>query len=121
MISAIAVYVDEIESGRSAPVAEQPGLDVFELQRLAQQRIVKKIDLPDGKIVGRAPIGVHPCEFFAGQRLVGVSDFDGSGRVRDGHVESLFPGFHATLRAEDYAGMNSFDMEAQRGRVAAGN
>ena len=51
--------IDEIQSRRGAPVAQQARLDVFQLQRLAKKRIFVEIDLPNGKIVGGAPIGVH--------------------------------------------------------------
>ena len=55
----IQVDVDEVETRRRAPVAEQPRLDVLARQRLLQQRIVVQIDLADRQIVGRPPVGVH--------------------------------------------------------------
>src|SRR5438552_974208 len=39
--------VDEVESGRGSEMPQQPGFYMFQLQRLAQQRIVVQIDLPD--------------------------------------------------------------------------
>ncbi len=63
----------KFKPGRGAPVAEQPRLDVLDLQRLAQERIRIQIDLADGKIVGRTPIGVDLAEFFCAKNLVGNS------------------------------------------------
>jgi hypothetical protein len=37
----IQMRVDEIESGRRAPVPEQARLDMFEFERLPQKRIVE--------------------------------------------------------------------------------
>ena len=42
------------------------GFDVLELERLAKERIVEQVDLPDGKIVRRAPVRVHAAEFVVG-------------------------------------------------------
>src|SRR6185437_4898756 len=38
----------------------QPRLDVLRTERFAQQRVLVEIDLPDGQVVGRAPVGVQP-------------------------------------------------------------
>src|SRR5690242_17191469 len=70
---AIQVNIDEVQTGSSAPVAEQARLDVFELERLPKQRIFVEIDLADGNVIGRAPIGVDLAEFFRGEKLVGNS------------------------------------------------
>jgi hypothetical protein len=56
---AVQMDVDEVLSGCGAPVPQKAWLDVFRLERLAQQRIVEKIDLADGQVVGGAPIGIH--------------------------------------------------------------
>ena len=50
--------VDEVLARRRSPVAEEHVLDVFGLERLAQERIVVKINLPDGEIIGGTPVGV---------------------------------------------------------------
>jgi len=42
---AVEVNVAEVLPRRRAPVAEQPRLDVLQLKRLAQQRIVEQVDL----------------------------------------------------------------------------
>ena len=54
----VEVGVDEVETGCRPPVTEQPGLDVLGRQRLAQQRVVQQVDLPDRQVVGRPPVGV---------------------------------------------------------------
>jgi hypothetical protein len=59
---AVEVDVDEVEPGRRAPVTEEPWLDVLPLERLAQQGVVHQVDLPDGEVVGRPPVGVHLLE-----------------------------------------------------------
>jgi len=71
---AIQVHVHEIEARRGAPMAKQPGLDVFALQRLAEQRVVIEIYLADGQVIGRAPVGVHPVQqaAFAIAALAGI-------------------------------------------------
>ena len=56
---AVQVRVEEVQPGRRAPVAEQPRLDVLEAQRLAQQRVVEQVDLPDRQVVRGAPVGVE--------------------------------------------------------------
>ena len=61
---AVQVYVDEVEPGCRAPVSEQAGFDVLQLERLLQQRVVVKIDLPDRKIVCGTPIGMEPVQMF---------------------------------------------------------
>ena len=60
----VEMHVDEVEAGRRAPMAEQARLDVFERQRLVEQRIVEQIDLPDRQIVRGAPVGIHQAELF---------------------------------------------------------
>ena len=56
---AVQVDVDEVQSGRGTPVAEEARFDVFEFERLFEERIVVEIDLADGEVVGGAPVGVH--------------------------------------------------------------
>ncbi len=55
---AIKMGIDEIESGRGTPMSEQPRLDVFRSQRLAQQGVVEQVDLPHRQIVGGTPVPV---------------------------------------------------------------
>ena len=51
----VEVDVDEIQSGRRAPMSEQAGFDVLALE----QRVVVQINLADGQIIGRPPIGIQ--------------------------------------------------------------
>ena len=64
----VEMHVKKIESRRRAPVPKQPRLDVLTLERFAQERIIEQIDLPDGEIIGRPPIGVHLGEQVGGKR-----------------------------------------------------
>ena len=54
--------IEKIETRGGAPVTQQAGLDVLQRQRSFEQRVVLQIDLPHGKIIRRAPIGVHLVE-----------------------------------------------------------
>jgi hypothetical protein len=51
------------------PIAEQARSDVRQLERLLQQWIVLEINLSDGEIVRRAPIGVYLAQRFRIQGL----------------------------------------------------
>ena len=68
----IEVGVDEVEARRGAPMAEQARLDVLFLERLAQQGIVEQVDLADGQIIGRAPVGVDERALGLRQRACGL-------------------------------------------------
>src|SRR5690606_24777664 len=46
----IQMSVDEIQTWRRAPMAEQTRFDVLRLQRLVQERIVEQINLADRQI-----------------------------------------------------------------------
>jgi hypothetical protein len=50
-------------------VAQQPRLDVRKSQRLAQQRIVEQVDLPDRDVIGCSPPGVDTLQLSGGQWL----------------------------------------------------
>ena len=58
----VEVGVDEVQSRRCAPVAQQPGLGVAGAQRFAQQRVGPEIDLPHGQVVGGPPPAVHELQ-----------------------------------------------------------
>ena len=90
----IEMNVDEVEAGRRAPVAEKTRLDVFFLERLAQQRIVEQVDLADGQIVGGAPIGVDERGFALRQHGFGfrLSAFLFRLGGRHRHSLSVLPG-----------------------------
>ena len=65
----VQMDVDEVQPRRRAPVAEQARLDVRQLERLLQQRIVVEINLPDREVVGRPPIGIQLSQQFRTKRL----------------------------------------------------
>ena len=67
---AVEVGIDEVQAGRGAPVAEKARLDVLGLQRLVEQRVVEQVDLADRQIIGRAPPGVDPPQFFLAERVL---------------------------------------------------
>ena len=60
----VEMHIDEVQTRRRAPMAEQSRFDVFKFQRLTQQRIVVQVNLPDRKIICRPPIGIHHPHFF---------------------------------------------------------
>jgi hypothetical protein len=66
----VQMRIDEVETGRCAPMAEQPRLDVFDRKRLRQQRIVEQVDLTDAEVVCRAPIGIDRRDFLVGHRVM---------------------------------------------------
>ena len=59
----VQMCIDEVQSRRSTPVAEQAGLDVCQPQGFAQQGIGKQIDLARRKIVGSPPPAVDQADF----------------------------------------------------------
>ncbi|PQM46103.1 hypothetical protein C1Y40_03724 [Mycobacterium talmoniae] len=63
----VEVRVEQVEPRGGAPMAQQPRLDVLGGQRFGQQRVVQQVDLPDGQVVGGAPIGVDEVELVAGE------------------------------------------------------
>ena len=58
----VEVDIEKIQSRCRAPMPQQTGLDMFEPERGFEQRIVLQINLPDRKVIRRAPIGVHFLE-----------------------------------------------------------
>jgi hypothetical protein len=50
----VHVRIDQIEPGRRAEVAQQPGVDVLRRERLAKQGVVEQLDLSDRQVVGGA-------------------------------------------------------------------
>ena len=60
------VGVDEVQTGRGAPVAEQPRLDVLGAQRFGEQGVGEQIDLADREVVRGAPVGVQGVQFVLG-------------------------------------------------------
>ena len=68
----VDVRVDEVQARRGPPVPEQPRFDVLGAQRLAQERVVEQVDLPDREIVGGAPPGVDARELTSIERCRAV-------------------------------------------------
>src|ERR1039458_4963552 len=62
--------IDEVLSGRSSPVPEQPWLNLFRFQRLSQQGVFKEVDLADAQIIRSAPVAVHLVEHVRGERTL---------------------------------------------------
>ena len=65
------VRIDERQTGRRAPMPQQPGLDVVAAQRLSQQHVVLQVDLRHRQEHVGAPPGVDAGELVVGQELVG--------------------------------------------------
>src|SRR5215208_4210149 len=55
---AVHMGVEQIEARSGAPVPQQSRLDMLDLQRLPEQRVVEQVDLPYREIVRRTPVGV---------------------------------------------------------------
>ncbi|MGY3080095.1 hypothetical protein ACVWZZ_006503 [Bradyrhizobium sp. LM6.10] len=65
---AVEMGINEVQTRRRAPMAEQTRLDVLGPQGLAQQRVVEQVDLPDGEIVRSAPVAIEEAEVAARRR-----------------------------------------------------
>ena len=63
----VQVDVEEILAGRGSPVTEQARLDMLQLQRLLEERVVHKVDLSDGQVVGGTPVGMHLAQLLGGK------------------------------------------------------
>jgi hypothetical protein len=59
---AVEMDVGEVQSGHGAPMAEQARFDMLARKRLLQERIIEEVNLADGEIVGRTPVGVDLVE-----------------------------------------------------------
>ena len=79
---AVQVRVDQVQARGRAEVAEQPWLHVLRLERLAQERVVEKVDLSDREVVGGPPVRVDPAQLLGGKRVRGL------GRERHGQLRS---------------------------------
>ena len=69
----VQMRVDEVLSGRRAPVPQQQLFHVLQLQWLPKQRVFAEIDLADGQVIGGPPVGIDLAELFRveGTLLVG--------------------------------------------------
>src|SRR5262249_4736151 len=63
----VQVDIDEVQTWRRSPMAEQPRLDMCLGERLLEQRIVIEIDLANRQVVGSSPIPIDRCSLFLGQ------------------------------------------------------
>lgn len=45
-------------------MSQQPRFDVLKSQGLGQQRVGQEVDLPDGQVVRRPPVGVQRAQFL---------------------------------------------------------
>ena len=66
---AVEMRIDEAEPRRGSPMAEQPRLDMLQSKRLAKQRIVEQIDLPDRQVIGGTPVGIDVVQLLCGQAI----------------------------------------------------
>jgi hypothetical protein len=66
---AVEMGIDEIESGRCAPVSQQPRLNMRRFERLLEQWIVEQINLPYREIVRGSPINVEVRQFLSTRHL----------------------------------------------------
>ena len=58
----VQVRVDEVQTRRRTPVAEQPRFDVVASERLPQQRVVEQVDLTHRQIVRGPPPGIDAAQ-----------------------------------------------------------
>jgi hypothetical protein len=65
----IQVNVDEVQTRRRSPMAEEAWFDVVLREGLLEERIVIKIDLADRQIVRCPPIRIHQFPLIVSQRV----------------------------------------------------
>ena len=95
---AVQMHIYEVLAGRGAPVAQEPGFDVIDRERLSEQRIVSQVNLAHGQEVGSSPIAIHLLYKRGGKwsggglgLLLCISDFAGFNSagncgVKDKHI-----------------------------------
>src|SRR5215472_10160940 len=105
---AIQMHIYEVLAGRGAPVAQEPGFDVIDRERLSEQRIVSQVNLAHGQEVGSSPIAIHLLYKRGGKwsggglgLLLCISDFAGFNSagncgVKDKHIRTPRQVFCAT-------------------------
>ena len=76
----VLVAVDRVQAGRRPPVAQESGLTCSPPERLAEEGVVEQVDLADGQVVGRPPVGVELAELAGGEVRHWRSRGTGSGR-----------------------------------------
>jgi hypothetical protein len=60
----VEMDIEEVQPRCRPPMPQEPWLHVPEGKRLLEKGVVVQVDLADGKIVGRPPVGVHPGELL---------------------------------------------------------
>src|SRR5262249_53574531 len=65
----VDVRVDQAQARAGPPVPEETRLDVLGPEWLPEQRILLKVDLPDGEGVRRAPPGVDHAQLLRVERI----------------------------------------------------
>ena len=66
----VEMDIHEILSGNGSPMPDDLLFNMFAGEGFAQERVVQKVELCCGQIVGGAPIGVHLLEIAVGKRLL---------------------------------------------------
>ena len=88
--------VDEVQPGVVPQCPSSRGLTCSSVERLAQQRVVEQVDLPDREVVGRAPVGVDTAKmvrrewlgwFAHGLAVIGRMDKAACARTISSSVE----------------------------------
>ena len=55
----VQVDIQKIQPRRRTPMSQQARLHMFQRKRQFEQRVALQVDLADGEVVRRAPVGVH--------------------------------------------------------------
>src|SRR5437763_3740552 len=87
----VQMHIDEVQSRRGAPMAEQPRLDMREFERLFQERVVEQINLSDGQVIRRAPPRIDQAQFLGRERA-------GNNSRVAGVIHRLLPKFWSSSR-----------------------
>src|SRR5213593_2391427 len=61
--------VDEVQARASAPVPQQPRLDVVRCERSLKKKVVLQVDLSSRKIVRASALSVHGAKRFLGHDI----------------------------------------------------
>jgi hypothetical protein len=84
----VGMDIDEVETRCGAPVSEQAGLHVRELERFLEQGIVEEVDLADRQVVGGPPVRVQALHLLLAEGLTRLGC--GSGSSGGGHPAFSF-------------------------------
>lgn len=81
----VAVDIDEVQPRRCPPMSQQSWLDMLKCQRFFEQGIVDELDLSNGEVIRRAPVGIHLVQLIGTQWALRGGGF---GRLL---IHGLFP------------------------------